>query len=363
MLAHYRTVTLIFALAAIPTSAWAFDIELPFGGRICDTCGGGLGGGTRLPNPIPTVPAPLPTLQSCLQNLASCPQTVIEQHRSDVELAQACLRDLPRCPEAVIKALPARAFRPIIEAYIADLRNQAEGRWKSIPDWVSVEFGDRYPEIDFGDIRFATGIDTRHGQAITIGDEIFFPRGINTSYRADLELLLHELEHVIQYRRRGGIDAFVSEYILHVSGSIIAKQSFNVHDDLSVEQAASAKAKSLIEEYGWQIRVGNKCNYPVEVSVYLLDADSQDWLHRYWFKFDGNEGSKRLTHDELPLHSTNPIWAIYARIPGDTYSWSGDILVTTKNGEELMHKEVKESPEDLADEGAFSYDLNCSNKM
>jgi hypothetical protein len=56
MKALYVVVSVSITLVAIPTLAWAFDVSVPGVGHICDTCGGGVVGGSR----IDPVPAPLP---------------------------------------------------------------------------------------------------------------------------------------------------------------------------------------------------------------------------------------------------------------------------------------------------------------
>jgi hypothetical protein len=348
----YRMIVAFVLFSAIPTASWAFDIPLPGGGRICDTCGGGVVGGSRLPQ----VP-PVQTLQSCLTNLASCPQAVIDEHRNDLELANACVRDLPRCPERVLKSLPARALRPLIDTYIADLRTQAKGRWNSLPNWVLWEFSNKY-SVNLQQVRYATGINTWHGQGVTVGYEIFFPRGIDLSQRADLEWLLHELQHVDQYERKGGIDAFITEYLLHASGEVIASRKLNVHDDVSSERDAIAKASNLIGGYGRQFRVENNCRYPVQVSVYILNAKNNVWENYLWWNIAANSWSWLFTRD-APIHSKNGIWLIYAEIPGENYQWTGDYKVTTTDGRTLMHRQVNTA----ADRQRLEYTLQCTNKV
>lgn len=354
---HRLTVAFVLLLAT-PTASGAFRLELPGGGQICDTCGGGLVGGSRPPQlPVPTPGPSYQTLQNCLPNLWACPQSVIEEHRDDLELANACVRDLPRCPERVLKTLPARALRPQINSYIADLRRQASGNWKLLPDWVVSEFGNKY-SIDLQQVRYATGINTWHGQAITIGYEILFPRALALSKRSDLEWLLHELEHVDQYRRKAGIEAFISEYLLHVSGEVIARQKFNVHDDVSVERDAISKAANLIAGYGRQFKVDNACGYPVRVSFYILNAKSNAWENYLWYEIAANSNLWPYV-DNTPIHSRNSIWLIYAEIPGENYSWTGDKSITTSGGRVLMHRQTTTA----GDSEWHDYRLRCENKI
>jgi hypothetical protein len=140
-------------------------------------------------------------------------------------------------------------YRPltfIVDQYIQFLRNQGSPRWRSIPPELINRIERFYPEVNLHQVRFATGIKTVHGHAIAIGDEVFFPRDIDLNHRDNLKLLYHELEHVAQYRRRGGVHAFFAEYIARIPGKIIAERSFQIHDRLDMEQAAISKAENVI---------------------------------------------------------------------------------------------------------------------
>lgn len=153
-----------------------------------------------------------------------------------------CARAPGHCVRETIEELPARSARPVLNRYKAHLFDQARSRWQRLPESF-VQAAQRFYAVDLRRVRFATGIDTVHGQAITWGNEIFFPqhRLDLSGSRSDVELMLHELEHVVQYNRRG-VDRFLSEYALKAVGKLIQRGSFNVHDHIDIERAADRKA-------------------------------------------------------------------------------------------------------------------------
>ncbi|MCI0393239.1 MAG: hypothetical protein MOB07_31305 [Acidobacteria bacterium] len=87
--------------------------------------------------------------------------------------------------------------------------------------------------IEFHAVRIALG----KGFAITIYDDIWFPRTINTSKIDDLLWLVHEAAHVRQYRewgKEGFLKAYISEFL--------AKNSYA---DILAERKASLTADSM----------------------------------------------------------------------------------------------------------------------
>jgi hypothetical protein len=52
----FAVVRISIPLIVTSTAASAIDLSLPGGGRICDTCGGGLVGGSKPPIPVPPLP-------------------------------------------------------------------------------------------------------------------------------------------------------------------------------------------------------------------------------------------------------------------------------------------------------------------
>src|SRR5271166_760365 len=112
------------------------------------------------------------------------------------------------------------------------------GRWRGIPSEIANGVAQYYPDVNISAVRLAMGVNTVHGQAITIGNDIFFPRELDLSTKGDQQFLFHELEHVGQYARRGGVRPFLAEYIAKIPGKVIANRSFEIHDDIDIERAA-----------------------------------------------------------------------------------------------------------------------------
>ncbi|WP_178133967.1 eCIS core domain-containing protein [Vineibacter terrae] len=183
--------------------------------------------------------------------------------------------------------------------------------------------GRYYPEIDLRKVRFAVDINTGHGQAITIGYRIFFPRKIDLDDRNDVLLMLHELEHVVQYERRGGIRPFLAEYIAKIPTKIIERRRFNIHDDLDIERAANAKADRVITAYyGWNFKFSNACNKPIDAAIRYLTTNDEWVTVGYWRADPGQ--SFLLADDDKPLRTRNGIYYVHAHeVDGERY-WGSE---------------------------------------
>jgi hypothetical protein len=152
------------------------------------------------------------------------------------------------------------------------------------------------------DVRFATNIRTIHGQAITIGSEIFFPGDLDFSDVADYKLMFHELEHVVQYAQRGGIRQFIAEYIAKVPHEVIARRSFDVHDEHEIERAAIRKSETVLAGvYGKDIKFKNSCRYPVRLAINYLSTLEQ-WTSIGYWTF-GPDEERVLADDQRNLHT------------------------------------------------------------
>ncbi len=111
--------------------------------------------------------------------------------------------------------------------------------WETLPrDLVNI-LREHYA-IDFSRIRYATRIDTEHGQAITLDHDIFFPSKINLKDYSDLHWMLHELEHVRQFEVSPGFETFLVRYGLD------GLMHRGRHDDMTLEKEADDKANSII---------------------------------------------------------------------------------------------------------------------
>ncbi|RVH15324.1 hypothetical protein [Sinorhizobium meliloti] len=157
-----------------------------------------------------------------------------------------CVQDPRQCAEDQLKRIPYQSISLIIERYKSHLFNQGEGRWKSLPQWLVVAAQPHYPEINLSSVRYAENVNTLHGRHIAWHYSIFYTRDINTDSSNDLHLMLHELEHVVQYERRGGEQPFLSEYVLKAPGKVLETGSFDVHDYIDIERAAEEKANNIL---------------------------------------------------------------------------------------------------------------------
>lgn len=160
------------------------------------------------------------------------------------ETIQKCLSRPGDCAKEVIARGGYAFIRPVVDEYISDLRRQASGKYSKIPFGLQRQLSS-YFDFNLNDVRFAFNINTRHGQHITIGNEIYFTFYVDFSSCFGYQLLAHELEHVGQYGRRGGIDPFIAEYVLKSVGKVLETRSFNVHDNVDIERAAISKAGSV----------------------------------------------------------------------------------------------------------------------
>ena len=155
-----------------------------------------------------------------------------------------CISDIARCPSQVIARLGYQVIAPFANSYIQSMENQADGRWQGLPPDFIGQVQVFYP-VNLSGVRYATNINTVHGNAITIGNEIFFPGDLDLSDDDDAHTMYHELQHVVQYARRGGVQAFLTEYVLKSGGQVISQGSINVHDSIDLEQEAIAKSDEV----------------------------------------------------------------------------------------------------------------------
>lgn len=295
-------------------------------------------GGQILNAPVQAGPT---VINQCLQNLGSCPQAVIDQV-PPAQLTMTCLRDVARCPQTVVNSIPTLALQPIVQQYLLSLRNQATGRWRTLPTSFINRFAPDYPDASLLDVRYATGINTMHGQAITIGDDIFFPGSIELTRRSDLQLMLHEVEHTAQYRRKGGIEPFLAEYILHAHGAILTHRSLNIHDEIAVERDAIAKAAKEIAAFGLQVRLTNRCSRPVETFIY--DYEGGGWKLRQ-YSMPANKAAV-LDDAHMPIHTDRSIyWHSRTMDGGPLATWAGSTMLPI-NGRDYGFRVTTIGPQD-----------------
>jgi hypothetical protein len=160
---------------------------------------------------------------------------------------QQCLANISSCPAQILARISYEAVRPIVDGYIGFLNSQVGNNLFALdPTFISAI--QPYYSVDLRGVRYATGINTLHGMDITIGNTIYFSGNVvvDLNYPVDAKLAYHELEHVVQYANRGGVEPFMAEYILKAGGSILqGGNSISMHDNIDLEQAAIAKANQV----------------------------------------------------------------------------------------------------------------------
>jgi hypothetical protein len=254
------------------------------------------------------------------------------------EQLKGCFANPPGCPGQILSSFAYQQMAGIVDQYIAYLRGQGHGRWKRLPDEIVLAVQQRYPMTDLRAVMYAENINTVHGQHITIGNEIYFTRNIDLQDYDDLELMFHELEHVLQYARRGGIRQFLAEYILKVPSLVISRRSFSVHDEHDIEQAANAKAATVIIGYaGRQISFHNSCTHPVRMAISYKRHNSETWRTTGYWDFDPNKGDT-LDDDEAPIWTKNSIFYFSAEsIDGSNIKWGNSDTRYTVDTDSKTH--------------------------
>jgi uncharacterized membrane protein len=268
-----------------------------------------------------------------------------------------CLADVQRCPAYILGRVSYQSIKPIVDGYIGFLMGQGNGRWRSIDPRLANAVSSNY-RINPGQVRYATGINTLHGDAITIGNNIFFPGALDLDTRGDQELLFHELEHVVQYQNRGGTEPFLAEYVMKSVGQVASRRSFNVHDYIDIERAAISKASSVIRnEYGWEFLFENQCSQPIDLALHYLDP-VDGWSTEGYWRMNSGERSFLADTSGSHLRSKNRVYYYYAEIVGSSYSWSGDVKkVVDADDRELGFRTVEEYPNG----NEFRRTFTCTN--
>lgn len=141
-------------------------------------------------------------------------------------------------------------FWETAKKYNKDLSREANGQWHELPTSFIVPNQLHYREIDLREVRYATniaGVSKIGAKAVAWENTIYFLNDVKLDKEQDFTLMLHELEHVVQYKRRGGAKNFLKEYFLKagVAGlrSALSFGGFNAHGILDFENAARRKEK------------------------------------------------------------------------------------------------------------------------
>lgn len=333
-------------------SAWGWDpvgdIQNP--GRIFDNVAREVNNGAKAAGGpvgeviVTPITAPLQLLGGCVQDLRTCPDAALKATPLP-DLIQACTRDVAKCPEYVLKSAPAQLVWPIINAYEQRLQSQANGRWQRLPPGFVKTFASKYPQVNLNEVRFATGIDTVHGQAITLGNLIYFPKNVDLHLKTDRKWMLHELEHTVQYKLKGGEGAFLTEYLLHGAGTIVSCKCINVHDDIGIEQAATRKADIVGNEYGNVFYMTNSCERDLVFTTQVYDVSRAKWqIISYTLR--AGKDTYLMNDGGDYLHTIGDTYYWYAETADGASRWEAPDARYSWEHQGVMRKffEQKESP-------------------
>lgn len=243
---------------------------------------------------------------------------------------------------------------PVARAYIDFVETQARGKYKPLPLWLKLVLQkmDIY-DFDLTRVFYAEGINTlQEDNAITFGYNIHFPRAINLdrfdwNARDDIHWLLHEMEHVAQYKALGGVTAFVYKYIVQAGVGTLEQLGKSwtdfvnkIHDNIPIEVDAEAKADKYIEQFliardelpldrptterrnlGSQISLNNDTMYEGD---YLT---SDNGLYRFILQADGNvvlyEQGMKVVWASYTDGMGKPDYRIVAQADGNVVQYDG----------------------------------------
>lgn len=141
--------------------------------------------------------------------------------------------NLPASVISDVCSIPARAYEQ-------GLRAQAHGRWTHLPEKLIWLIQDEYA-VNLSSVVYSQRINTG-GDAVTFGPTIYFPRDIDLTQAGDVHWMLHELEHVVQFRGGTyGEAGKLCEYEAKMIGTLS-------HDKIDMERAADRKADRLVQQ-------------------------------------------------------------------------------------------------------------------
>jgi hypothetical protein len=186
---------------------------------------------------------------------------------------------------------------PPIMAYWGTLAVQAKGRERTIPMPFRALL-QPYFSYNLAQVRYAERIHTVGDNAVTFGQRIYFPRGINLDRLRDLHWLVHELRHVQQYHDHGGVVPFLHAYVTDIGRVVTQTHTFRVHDLLQLEMDAEAYASVVDALVHWKSRMAT---FEIFQPGYYLSqhADLQaalgnnpDAARNHWAEYGIREGRR-----------------------------------------------------------------------
>lgn len=170
------------------------------------------------------------------------------------------MRNIPSNPIAQFVTSPVGIA---LAAYLQSLEAQASGRLKPIPLPLRDIASRYYPEINLEDIYYAENINGFAMKALTVDRHIYFKQYVDVE-GAELGLLLHELQHCVQYNSLG-LSGFLARYISEIPLSAVTSLARaitggdldmeSIHDQMGTEREAIDKAARIYDEVRDQVRV------------------------------------------------------------------------------------------------------------
>ena len=173
-------------------------------------------------------------------------------------------------PEVGPHAEPPHVLELLLLPYLLKLRSQSNSKKLTYKQrWA---FGKHYKQnMDL--VSYYENVNTGHGAAITIGTEIFFPRSLNLNSIGDVWWMLHELEHVDQYKRAGSIENFLRGYFGDAVLTMIKNFTFNPHDNMQTEKDADKKANDVLGMVMTDLAKKTEFSLKVATSLHATDKN------------------------------------------------------------------------------------------
>lgn len=213
----------------------------------------------------------------------------------------------------------------LVWAYIEILDTNAYGKWRRLPAIVRSALEDDY-NIDLSNVIYADNINTIHDKAITFENRIYFPRHVDIlNNPSDLHWMLHELEHVRQYKVRGGLIPFLITYLVQGALTILENGSINIHDEISLEKEAEDKANFLYHKAIERIQKSIVLSESSQSPPALVNHDG-----RLFLAWRGKTNDRIHLSSSIDGYSFTRLYGAYQEVTGNTpamASFNGELYI------------------------------------
>jgi hypothetical protein len=220
---------------------------------------------------------------------------------------------------------------PSILGYWGTLAVQAKGQERTIPMPFRALL-QPYFSCSLAQVHYAERIHTVGDNAVTFGQRIYFPRGINLDTLRDLRWLVHELRHVQQYHDHGGMVPFLHAYVTDIGAVVMRTRTCRVHDLLPLEQDADAYASAVDALVHWKSRM-DPCGI-FDPGYYLSQhgdlqaafGNNLDAARNHWAEYGIREG--RRSSPVFDVRAYVGRYADVRAVVGDDYHAAIDHWIT-----------------------------------